>query len=394
MDSPIPFENSAVQTLKRPRVSIIIKSFPHYRKPFFDQLRQRLDKRGVELELVYGQPIGGDSKKGDTVDLPWAQKIRNKTFSLGNKTLVWQPAVGKAMNADLVIVEQASKLILNYLLWPSRRLFGTKLAFWGHGRNFQGHTAHALGEKLKMLLSRHVDWWFSYNKLSTQVINEDIGFPKGKITTVQNAIDTKALQHSLKSLRPQHLNDARAQLGIKSQNVAIFAGGMYEEKRLGFLLDACEKIRAQVPDFEMIFIGSGEQKSLVEEAAAQYDWIHYLGPKFGGEKVLYFALAKVMLMPGLVGLGILDSFALQVPLITTDIDYHSPEIAYLQPGENGVLVEEAHSSAAYASAVAELLQNEALHDKLKTGCAAASERYTLETMVSRFEQGVATALAL
>ena len=42
------------------------------------------------------------------------------------------------------------------------------------------------------------------------------------------------------------------------------------------------------------------------------------------------------LLPGAVGLGVLDSFAFDVPLVTVDLPYHGPEIDYVRDGENGV----------------------------------------------------------
>ena len=93
---------------------------------------------------------------------------------------------------------------------------------------------------------------------------------------------------------------------------------------LKFLLEACALVRAEVPDFEMIFVGSGADAGLVSQAARRHDWIHYVGPKFGRELVPYFMASKLLLMPGLVGLVVLDSFACEVPLVTTNVAYHSP----------------------------------------------------------------------
>ena len=407
MPDPVPSHGPAVTTPKSavdnavdklgdtsPKVVILYKSLPQYRKAFFDRLRLRLAASGIRLELIYGQPVQKEQAKQDTVDLPWAHKVENVHLSLLGRTLIWQPVLGHLRGANLVIVEQASKLLINHLLWATRRLWGFKFALWGHGRNFQGHTAHPLGEGVKKFTSRSVDWWFSYNELSTDVITQDIGFPKSKVTTVQNAIDTKALIYSLDKLTPRDIETVRAKLGIESQNVAIFAGGMYREKRLGFLLKACHLIKKQVPDFEMIFIGSGEDKAIVEQAAAEFAWIHYLGPKFGGEKVLYFALAKLMLIPGLVGLGVLDSFSLGVPLVTTNVDYHSPEIDYLVDGENGRIVQEAEDAGAYAEEVVTLLGDDALRKGLVSNCVKSSQIYTLEAMVERFASGVEAALKI
>ena len=375
------------------KVVIFYKSMPQYRQTFFERLRAALAVKGIELVLVYGQPVQRESVKGDSVELAWAHKVNNVHLSLGSRTLIWQPVLRFVRGADLIIVEQASKLLINHLLWAMRPIAPYKLAFWGHGRNFQGHTSSVSGESLKAFTSRSVDWWFSYNDLSTKVIHEDIGFPIEKITTVQNAIDTAALRAARKVLTKEGLDALKRDLGLKGSNVAIYTGGMYEEKRLPFLLETCMLIKQKLPDFEILFLGSGVDKAVVERAAAEHDWIHYLGPKFGAEKVPYFALAKLMLLPGLVGLGVLDSFSLGVPLVTTDIDYHSPEIDYLVDGTNGLIVKE-HSADAYANAVIDLMNNDVLRKRMVINCVDSSKIYTLEAMVERFAQGVQDALSL
>ena len=379
--------------MKIPKVVIFYKSLPQYRQGFFERLRDTLAARGIELILVYGQPVKQERVKGDSVDLPWADKVSNVHLSFMGRTLIWQPVLRFIPGADLIIVEQASKLLVNHALWATRRVAPFKLAFWGHGRNFQGHTSSSLGESLKAFTSRSVDWWFSYNDLSTKVIAEDIGFPIEKITTVQNAIDTAELSAAQAALTSADLDAAKKELGLVGTNVAIYTGGMYAEKRLPFLLEACHLIKKQLPDFEMLFIGSGVDKAVVEQAAQEHDWIHYLGPKFGTDKVPYFSLAKLMLLPGLVGLGVLDSFALGVPLVTTAIDYHSPEIDYLSDGENGKIVQEAQNSSVYADAVINLMNNDGLRKRMVTNCVNSSKIYTLETMVERFAQGVQDALS-
>jgi L-malate glycosyltransferase len=191
---------------------------------------------------------------------------------------------------------------------------------------------------------------------------------------------------------PAELERVRAALGSTGKNVCVFAGGMYGEKRLAFLLEACELVRAAVPDFEMIFVGSGEDAGLVEEAARRHEWIHYVGPKFTRDLVPYFMLSKLLLMPGLVGLVVLDSFACEIPLVTTAVTYHSPEIEYLEHGVNGWRVEDPDDVRAYASAVARLLRDDTLRARLVAGCRVAATKYTVENMVERFAVGVLHAL--
>ena len=102
----------------------------------------------------------------------------------------------------------------------------------------------------------------------------------------------------------------------------------------------------------------------------------------------------MVLMPGLVGLAIIDSFVAGLPIVTTDLDYHSPEIEYLHSGSNGVMVREAEDPGAYAEAVCTLLQNPATLQQLRDGCVESAQHYSMTQMVERFANGVKEALAV
>ena len=104
------------------------------------------------------------------------------------------------------------------------------------------------------------------------------------------------------------------------------------------------------------------------------------------------SLGKTFLMPGLVGLAVLDSFAYGMPMVTTDYPYHSPEIDYLEDGLNGVIVKDAENPRAYADAVIRVLKDEPYRKGLKDGARKALKTYTIESMAERFAEGVIRAL--
>jgi glycosyltransferase involved in cell wall biosynthesis len=133
-------------------------------------------------------------------------------------------------------------------------------------------------------------------------------------------------------------------------------------------------------------IGSGPDAYLVEEAAQHRKWLHYVGPKFGIEKVKYFKISSLFLMPGLVGLAVLDSFALETPTITTKYPFHSPEIEYLEEGVNAMITEDNVES--YAQAVIEMLLHEHKRKVLVQGCKKAAAKYTIEQMAENFANGI------
>jgi glycosyltransferase involved in cell wall biosynthesis len=380
-----------VSAARQKIVTVVTKSLPHYRVPFFEALRLELERCGVTLGLIYGLPNAEEAKRQDTAAISWGHPITNRMIRVGRRNFCWQPCAALVRGSDLVIVEQASKLLLNYVLLARQTLGGSRVAFWGHGRNLQEHTASRLGEAVKRLISRWPHWWFTYTEGSAEVVRQ-LRYPPDRITVVQNAIDTAALRRRHASVSEEELATLRLRWGIQSRNVAIFVGGLYADKRIRFLIEAAQALRRRIVDFELVVIGAGPDQVLVEEAAREYRWIHYPGACLGVEKVPFFNLSQIMLLPGLVGLGVLDSFALEVPLVTVDLPYHSPEIDYLRHGENGLKLPAGTDPEGYAVAVAGLLSDEGWREHLQAGCRAAAQVYTLEAMVGRFAEGVLLAL--
>jgi glycosyltransferase involved in cell wall biosynthesis len=376
---------------RRPRVVIFYKSIAQYRRPFYDLLRTRLADDGIALEVIYGAPVPYEVARRDRIDLSWAHKTHVRVVHLAGRELYWQPGLARVRRGDLVIVEQASKLLVNYILFALHLTGFIRLGMWGHGRTVRARRSSALGEALKNAISRRVSWWFAYNERSAAFVRE-LGFPDDRITRLQNAIDTKALVSAAAAVTPRRLDEARRELGVSGRHICVYVGAMYEDKRIPFLLEACRLVRKLVPDFEMLFVGDGPDGALVRGAAAQDAWMHYLGPRFGDDRVPYMLLAALSLMPGGVGLGVLDSFALGVPLVTTSVPSHGPEIEYLENGVNGLIVEDGSSTQAYADAVAATLQDERLLATLRSGCEWARGRYSVEEMVERFANGVRRAL--
>lgn len=369
------------------KVLIIQKSLVHYRKEFFNRLRKALQEEGVELSLIYGKQTNEEGLKQDEVDLEWSQYIPNKTVKIGNTSLIWQPCFNQIKNQDLVIVESANKLILNYILMLRRRVSTFKLGFWGHGRNLQD-APDSRANKFKYLFLKQCDWWFAYTKGVKNFLIEK-GYPEQQITALQNAIDTRFLQEEYAKITEQQAAALKAELGIDGDQIGLFCGGIYPEKRIDFLLESCMLIKAQVPNFHMIFIGSGIDANKVSAAATEHDWIHYVGPKFEKDRLIYFKISTLFLMPGLVGLGILDSFAFETPMVTTNYAFHSPEIEYLEQGKNGLMVD--NSIEAYSNAVATLLLTENYKNLLEH-CKASAELYTLEQMVENYKNGILSAV--
>lgn len=374
----------------QPRVSIVWASVPLYRVPFYEQLRQTLAAQGVQLDLYHGWPEGSRMQRGDSTTLPWATEIRNLRLEVGGNMLVWQPVLRHLRGSDLVILEQGNKFISNLAVLQWGRLpFGPKTALWGHG--FTQWNRSAVKDRFKAWQNRQVSWWFAYTQGSADLVAQT-GFPRDRITVVQNAIDTRELVEERQRWSPEALASFRQEHGIGPGPVGLYMTGIDAKKRPEFVIAAAERMRDKEPTFELLVLGAGPAQRTIEEAAARHDWIHYPGAIFGPARVPWVAQCDLMLHPGTVGLVVVDTFALAVPLLLCPDQPHPPEVEYLQSGVNCEFAPPSATVEQFADAALALLDDREKLALLRKGCEASAEIYTIERMVANYAEGILAAL--
>ncbi|WKJ91184.1 glycosyltransferase family 4 protein [Methylomonas montana] len=373
----------------RPRVLIVQPVVPHYRVKLYELLYQRLQQVGIELQVAYGTPNAQQSAKRDLVDLPESIGLKVKNYWFFGDKVLYQPIFGRALSADLVIVLNANGHVLNYLIAIAGLLGRRNLAFWVWWPSLRANPG-SFKERIRRQLTRAGNWWFAYTSGTRNHLLLD-GIPGEQITVLNNSVDVAGFRAMLTAITEAELHNFAKRLGISiGAPIGLFCGGLYDEKHLEFLFEAVKLIQADRPDFHLLVLGDGVRRDLVSRAAASDHRIHYLGPCFAKEKALCFRLAKAFLCPGLVGLAILDAFTAGLPLITTDIPIHSPEIEYLDDGVNGLLI--ANDSRAYANAIISLLKTKSELRRLSNGALASSRQYSIESMANRYAEGIIASL--
>jgi len=367
-------------------VAIIQRRVPHYREAFFAGLHEHLGLLGITLHVIVSSATSGAPVIPGRP--PWFQPVKSRRLTIGNREAIWQCALRATARHDLVIIELAPRIVSNYALIARSRRGGPPVGGFGHGRNFVStrspgpRSAHAM-------FVRSVDWCFAYNDLSRDVFI-GLGVPPGRVTAINNTIDTRRLSAAIAEHRRCGTNELRRSLGILGAPVALYCGSLYRGKRLGFLFEAALRLRKKHSGFTLVVLGDGPCEEEVKAFAGAHDWVHYFGRVVGVERAKYLALADVTLIPGLVGLVVLDAFAAGAPLVTTESSSHGPEIGYLRHAENGWSSPD--TLDAYVNAVSLLLSDDQLLRRLQQGCAEAVQRYPLEQMVSRFSDGIVAAL--
>lgn len=362
---------------------------PQYRVPFYNALRERLAGDGVEMRLVHGDPPASRRRRRDDESLPWAEQIPNRFWTIRGLELTWQPVWSRLAGADLVVLQQETGLLLNYPALVRAKLGGPKLALWGHGHNFNPVDANGPSEWVKAKVTPFADWVFAYTERSAEVFRA-IGVPAERITVVQNSHDTAPLLSSEGALSDD-VASVLDGMASRSARVGWIVSALDGWKRVPYLLDTLDAVRARRDDFEFVALGAGDDASILTEAAATRPWLHALGPRFGADKAAIGRRAELTIHPGLAGLHVVDAFATSTPMITADIAYHSHEVSYLEPDVNAVVLDADASPQKMAAAVADLFDDDAHLARLQQGCRDAASIYTLDAMVDRFAAGVLAA---
>lgn len=369
------------------KVVIIQRRLTHYRVPLFELLRVELASRDILLEVLVGRGTSSEGQKRDSGSLGWSKKIPTHYFA-GDR-ICWQPIYRHLGGTDLVIVTQENALLANLLLMLRPNKF--KLAFWGHGANLQSNKPDGFKERFKRWTTNRVDWWFAYTGMSADLVTAT-GFPANHVTVLNNSVDTSELRRQKESITDEETFTLRRALGFVDGPVGVFVGSLYAGKRLDFLFATAEAIRREVVDFQLLVVGEGPERDKVRDWCDTHPWAKWAGARFGREKITCLSMAQVMLNPGAVGLGMLDSFVCGVPMLATDCGNHGPEIAYLENGINGMMT--ANVQEDYTGAAVRLLRDPEALSALRAGCAKSAAEYTVEKMARRFADGIEQALVL
>jgi len=377
---------------KNKKVVVIYRFLPHYRKTFYERLRTLLKKNDIDLDLFYGDGDGIERKKQDKVEIEWAIKKPNYIIPLPKKYLIYQPFLLRALKYDLIVVEQANKLLLNYFLLVLKFFLpNLKLAYWGHGIDFQAKKRNSLNNILKKLFINMPDHWFAYNLKTVKILKEK-EYPTNRITNVENTIDSEELISDLKDIKQREINEFNNKHGIGAGFKLLFIGGMYKNKRLDYIVNVSAILNEMGLKFTTIFAGSGPDQEFVINETNKYEYLNYIGPVYDKEKAILLKQTDCILMPGLVGLVVIDSFVSLSPIITTDFPHHSPEVDYINNNMNGFILDRNTTEKEYANFVFEYLNDDELIKKIKSNCYESGEYYTMQRMVNNFSNGIKTVL--
>jgi len=242
----------------------------------------------------------------------------------------------------IIICEFALASATFWLLWMVKPFFRYKLAIWTHGikndelsspfRSFRG--------KVSLFIYRRMDAVLFYSQARKEITSKFIK-KNDHFFVATNTLDTDHLFAMRAEFDKETKAGIREKLGIKSRFVIVYTGRLLQSKRIDLLLETFAML-VRKHSVELHIVGDGPEMTLVKEYQKKYPGIITHGAIFDEMvvgKIIY--ASDLMLMPGYIGLSLVNCFALGVPVISCKTSdegpFHSPEIEYLQEGFNGAL---------------------------------------------------------
>jgi len=374
---------------KRPLVQILLEGLPKYRSVFLTRLKQS-GKIDFKLYPAHQADPGlFDQSEAAAFSADIVGPTKPSKELLGGR-LSWHshfkvdPDLGPG---DVVVCAGNPRFLNIYPLTLKARRKGLPVIWW-----CQGWTPEASPKttKIRHWLTRHIpDAVMVYTEKEAKAFIE-LGFPEDRTFFLNNTIDETLIQNAIDAIDARTLSEFQDEEGLKRRKVLIFCSRLTPKTRLLQAIDAVERLRVDHPDVLLAVIGDGALRAEAEakvKAVGLADHVRFLGAMFDEDQLApWFLSAQCLLYPGPIGLSLLHAFAYGLPVVTHDnLRNQNPEIAALEPGENGLTFKE-NDEADFAAALGKILADPALQSAMSAKAGITAHRdYTMAAMVRNFE---------
>lgn len=359
---------------------VIVQSYvPRYRIALFEQLRILLDEAGHELVVVSGRPLGEQEEREDAVHLTGVghATFTPKVLRVGPIQIRLAPNKRAWQDADAVVVELAAGALASYkaLLGP------LPTAVWGHVGNFVAPD-HRLIRGLRAWQARRADEVLAYTGRGGTTALE-YGARPDQVTVLRNTVDTSSLRALVLEARNRPVADVRTELDAPEGPLFSVVGGLDTDKRIDLLVATLDELWRNQSPIRFLVGGRGRQEHLLDEACRRGQAM-LLGHIDDQQKALLARISIALFNPGRVGLIAVESFALGLPIITTNTPFHAPEFEYLRPGKDSLVVNA--DATALSTTLSSLASGGAI--ALAKQADSRAEEYRLEDLVERMSEAL------
>lgn len=169
--------------------------------------------------------------------------------------------------------------------------------------------------------------------------------------------------------------------------VFLAAGRMVHVKAFDNLVEAFKIFAQENSDWKLLLVGDGEDLPMIRDKIKKYGLEQrIITPGKTDDIKEYFLQSSVLLLPsrweGMPMIG-LEALEMGCPIIAYDIDAMGPIIS---DGSNGLIVKENQDVNAYAQAMLEIAENQALRDQMHQAALQKANQFSVGKIMSEWEK--------
>ncbi|MGI9418058.1 MAG: glycosyltransferase family 4 protein [Geminicoccaceae bacterium] len=378
--------------VERPLVQILLEGLPKYRSVFLTRLKEsgRIDFKLYPAHQA--DPGLFDRSEAGAFADAIVQPTRPATEIMGGR-LSWHShfKVDPDLGPGDVIVCAGNPRFLNiYPLTIRARRRGLPVIWW-----CQGWTPEAspTTTKIRHWLTRRIpDAVMVYTQKEAKAFVE-LGFPEDRTFYLNNTIDETLVQAAVDRIDGPDLTTFQKNEGLSDRKLLLFCSRLTPKTRISQAIEAVAQVRKNHPSVLLAVIGDGALRAEGEAKVATLglaDHVRFLGAIFDEDQLApWFLSSECLLYPGPIGLSLLHAFAYGLPVVThSNLRNQNPEIAALEPGENGLTFPE-NDIGGFTKALDRILADPAFRRSLAARARETAHRdYTMAAMVRNFEDAV------
>lgn len=317
-------------------ILLIQRFYPNYREGLFDRLAKNEKfklicyKKGFQ-KIITPSDI---NEKRYLVDILAIRIIKDFVLYpfLFFKLISLRP--------DTIVVEGGKNTVNNLSVVLYCKLFRKKYIVWDLGRMHLKDQKIGLLQRiylgLQLQILKSASKIYTYNRINVPYFNELV--PNKEVVPLGNTVDTEKIE----AIRSKVIVQNDVPDSILSKELILLYIGALNEKKKAHDLGAILK---NILNVGLIVIGEGEEKykQKVLDGLVGIDGA-FLGYKTLDDLPYYYSIADLVILPGLGGLTIPQSYMFGVPVMCSKADGTEEEI--IVSGDTGLIfntIDEARS---------------------------------------------------
>ncbi len=309
------------------KVLLIQRFYPNYREGLFDRLAKQ-----INLYLIC------HSKSHKKIITP--TDISKKTYVLnGFSVRVFDDIILFPfllfqliyINPDRIVTEGGKNTINNLLVVIFCKVFGKQYIIWDLGKGYIKETRYGFLKKTYLQIQRMIvlqsQKILTYNNTNIEYFKKIR--PGKEVVALGNTIDTERINEVKK--KNILANDIPDRI-LKQEKIFLYVGALNEKKKVHEL----SQILKYCTNFGLIIIGDGEEnyKTRLKNSLIGVNYV-MVGYKTIEDLAYYYKISDLVILPGLGGLTITQSYMFEVPVLCSRADGTEEEI--IINNENGFI---------------------------------------------------------